>query len=64
MSKCITTCPYFPDMSLKDGWIWDEELHVKRRKEPKVFRCGYDNHILDWEVDCPREVHNDKEQIN
>jgi len=62
MSKCVTNCPYFPDMSIKDGdWVWDEILHVKKRKERKVFRCGYDNHIINWEVECPRGTHNDGE---
>ena len=62
--KCTPNCPYFPDMSIKEGdWIWDSILpYIKRRREKKDFRCGYDNHLIDWQIDCPKKMHNTKEE--
>lgn len=58
--KCTPNCSYFPDMSIKEGeWVWDKEIpYVKRRKEPKEFRCGYDNHLIDWHIECPKKLNN------
>jgi len=55
MSKCNPNCTYFPDMTVKPGeWDWDEEIpYIKRRIDKKVFRCGYDGHDIDWNIECP-----------
>jgi len=54
---CSIKCPYFPNMDVLPGnWVWDEKMpNVKRRKTPKVFKCGYDGHNIDWNRKCPRK---------
>jgi len=50
-------CPYMPYMDIKHKEdITEDEYGVKHRKVPKIFKCLYDNHVLRWDVTCPREV--------
>ena len=55
--QCFPTCMYFPDMTCSH-WEYDKEIpNVKRRVDGKVYRCGYDNHIItNWYTPCPREL--------
>lgn len=63
MSKCNPKCPYFPDMSIKEGdWIYDKDKpYIKKRKNPKIFKCGYDDHPINWEIECPRDTQMQKD---
>lgn len=51
---CKPTCAFFPDMSCGEGqWEYDKDIpYIKRRTQPKKFKCCYDGHCIDWYT-CP-----------
>lgn len=57
-TKCDPRCIFFPDMSIRttEEVEYDETLFCKRRKEPKIFKCGFDNKPIDWNRICPKWI--------
>lgn len=56
MKECEARCPYFPYTAGEVPWVYDKNYpYIKRRRDPFVFKCGYDNHVItSWaENICP-----------
>ena len=55
--QCSTKCRFFPDMSCSE-WEYDKDIpYIKRRKDGKKFKCGYDGHVItSWYSPCPKKL--------
>lgn len=52
--QCFADCPYFPDATC-ENYITDGD-GVKHRFPPKVLRCCFDNHPINWNTPCPLKL--------
>ena len=60
--QCFPNCPYFPDMNCEDYRV--DKNGLKHREPPKVFRCCFDNHPINWTTPCPIKALGGNNQIS